>query len=201
MLLRKDGNSELFVDHKTEDTHHGGTALVEFNGTLLQLGFFVKGVPSKVNGAVTEVPDEFGFARHVTHDGGFQDTNKEKELDKATGGDFLKGGEPVGDGGKGLAGKVNGSRKTDAGFLDEVSDNGKHGDTSVLQFNFTKTVELGLVSVGDKTKRIVESKRRLSTKGILEGGVEARGGSSLLGRSKGGGSGNKGGENNRLHLG
>ena len=148
----------MFVDHEAEETHLGGTSLVEFDGTLLELSFSIESVPAKVNGAVTEVTDEFGFSGQVTHDRGFQDSNEEKELDKATGGDFLEGGETVGDFGEGLAGVVDGSGKTDTGFLDKVSNNTKHADTSVLQFNETKTVELFLVTIGDKAKGIEESK-------------------------------------------
>jgi hypothetical protein len=37
-----EGDSKLFVDHKGKDSHLGGTTLVEFDGTLLQLGFLCK---------------------------------------------------------------------------------------------------------------------------------------------------------------
>jgi len=47
------------VNHKSQKTHHGSTALVELDGTLLQLGLFIKGVLSEVNEVVTEVTDEF----------------------------------------------------------------------------------------------------------------------------------------------
>jgi hypothetical protein len=33
--------AQLFVDHESEDTHHGSTSVVELDGTLLELGFFV----------------------------------------------------------------------------------------------------------------------------------------------------------------
>ena len=80
----------------------------------------------KQDDTYTEVTDEFGFSGQVTHDRGFQDSNEEKELDKATGGDFLEGGKTVGDFGEGLAGVVDGSGETDTGFLDEVANNGEH---------------------------------------------------------------------------
>jgi hypothetical protein len=50
--LGKERDTELFVDHKGKDTHHGGTALVELNGTLLELSFGIERVPAKVNGAI-----------------------------------------------------------------------------------------------------------------------------------------------------
>ena len=46
--LGKDGDAQLFVNHKSEDSHHGGTSVVQFNTTLLELGFFIKGVPAEV---------------------------------------------------------------------------------------------------------------------------------------------------------
>ena len=55
----KDGNAQYVVDHKTEETHLGGTAVVELDGTLLELGFFVKRVPAKVEVSVSEVTREF----------------------------------------------------------------------------------------------------------------------------------------------
>jgi hypothetical protein len=69
----------------------------------------------------------------------------------------------------------------------------------VLKLNVTKTVELFLVTIGNKSEGIEEAERRLSSKFVLEG-LQGGGGSSLLGRSKSGGGGNKGGENSRLHL-
>jgi hypothetical protein len=56
------------VNQKGKDTHLGGTALVELDGTtalveldgtLLQLGLLVEGVPSEVDVVITEVADEF----------------------------------------------------------------------------------------------------------------------------------------------
>ena len=114
------------MNHEAKDAHHGGTALVEFNGTLLELSFGIKSVPAKVNGTITEVTDEFGFSGQVTHDRGLEDTNEEEELDKSTGRDGLEGGETVGDGSEGSSRVVNVSGKADTGFLDQVANDGKH---------------------------------------------------------------------------
>ena len=35
------------MNHESEKTHLGGTALVQFNRMLLKLGFFIKGVPAE----------------------------------------------------------------------------------------------------------------------------------------------------------
>ena len=54
--------------HESEDSHHGGTALVELNGTLLELGLRIEGVPAKVDGSVAEVTDVLTRSGDVTHD-------------------------------------------------------------------------------------------------------------------------------------
>src|SRR6056300_650739 len=50
---------DLFMDHKSEDTEHSGTAIVELDGTLLKLGFFIKVIPAEVDVSITEVTDVF----------------------------------------------------------------------------------------------------------------------------------------------
>lgn len=37
------------MDHKSEDTHHGGTAIVQFDGTLGELGLFIECVCELIN--------------------------------------------------------------------------------------------------------------------------------------------------------
>jgi hypothetical protein len=200
-LLGKEGDAQLLVDHKGKDSHLGGTALVELDGTLGELGLLIEGVPAEVDGSVTEVSREFGFTGDVLHDRGFEDSNKEEELDKSSSRDLLEGGETVGDGRKGLSGVVDGSRKTDASFLDKVSNNGEHRDTSVLDLDGTEAVELLLVTIGDEAKGIEESKGSLSTNLVFEshvGGNRSTGG--VLGRGEGGGTGDEGGDDNRLHF-
>ncbi len=47
---------DLFVDHKTKNSEHGGTAVVQFDGTLLELGLFIKVIP--VDGKENELDAE-----------------------------------------------------------------------------------------------------------------------------------------------
>ena len=62
--------NDLFVDHKSKDSHLCGTAVVELDGTLGKLGLLIKVIPSKVNVSVTEVTNEFvSSSRNVSHDG------------------------------------------------------------------------------------------------------------------------------------
>ena len=105
--------AQLVVDHKGQHTHLGGTALVELDGTLGELGLFIKGVPAEVQGSVAEVTNEFS-ASDVLHDGEFQEANKGQNLE-GTGNRDGEGSIParseVGELG---AGVVNVSGKVDA---------------------------------------------------------------------------------------
>ncbi len=166
----------------------------------------IEGVPSEVEGVVTEVTNEFSSG-NVLHDGKFQETNKGNNLRNTSSGDGVEGGETVGDIREGEAGVVNVSGQSDSccnygistestfvslikiyihgltGLGDQVSSDGKHGDTSVLDLHVSETVEFGFITIGDKSKRIEESKRSLGTDFIFEGGQ--RGGlGGFLGRSE-----------------
>ena len=190
--------SELVVDHKSQKTHHGGTALVQLNGTLLKLGLFIEAVPAEVKGSVAEVTWEFSSG-DVLHDGQFKEANEGEDL-KGSSNWNLGGSLPAGGDVRELGSRhVNVSWKADSGSGGQVSDNTKHADTSVLDLDVTKTVELFLVTILNKAKRIEESKRRLGTKGILEG-VQGGGLGSLLDRGEGRGSSDKGGKDGGLHV-
>ena len=77
-------------------------------------------------------------------------------------------------------------------------DNSKHSNTSVLDLNQSKAIELFLVAIFDKTEGVEESKRRLGSKLALEG-VQGSGGGGLLGGSESSGRGDKGGKDGGLH--
>ncbi len=192
----------MFVDHKSEGSHHGGTSVVELDGTLGKLGLLVKGVPSKVKGSVAEVTDEFvSGSLNVLHDEEFEGGNKGNNLQKSglRNGIRSRDGSPsVREGVEGVSGLVDGSRKVGSVTGGDLSKEGKHTDASVLDLDVSETVELFLVTVFDESKRIEESKRRLGSEGILEGG-QGGGGHALLGRSESSGSGDKGGKNGGLH--
>ena len=140
--------SQLFVNHEAEDTHHGGTSVVQFNSTLGELGFFVKSVPAKVKGSVTEVTREVtrgGTIGRVLHDSQFKETNKGKDLEGTSRRDGIRakdGCNTVGVGVKGVTRKVNVSSKVDTITGGDLAKEGKLTDTSVLDFDVTKAVEL-----------------------------------------------------------
>ena len=119
-------------------------------------------------------------------------------MEKSSGRDGSNGGESRGDVGELGSIVRDSSRKSDSGFLDEVSNNSKHSNTSVLDLNESETIEVGFIAIGDKSEGIVESKRRLGTELVLEG-LHGGGGSGLLGGGESSGGGDKGKGDDRLH--
>ena len=200
----RDGSSQLFVDHKSEDSHHGGTSVVELDGTLGELGLFVEVVPSEVEGSVSEVTDELvSGSWDVLHDTELEDSDEGEDLDGTERRHSVRsgdGGPSVRDGLEGLSILADGTIEVDTVSGDNLSEEGKHGDTSVLDLNVSETVEFLLVTVFDESERIEVSKRWLGTEDILESG-KAGGGLGLLDRGEGAGGGDEGGENGRLHFG
>lgn len=77
----------------------------------------------------------------------------------------------------------------DSGAGDDVSEEGKLGDTSVLDLDVSEALESLLVGVVKEAKRIEESERSLGSELGLEG-VELGGGLAGLGMGEGGGGAN-----------
>ena len=96
--------SELLMDHKSKDSHHGGTTVVQLNGALGELGVLVKGVTAEVEGSVALVTWEIsgcGAIGGVLHHTKLEGTNEENNLGKARSGDGIRaeeGGPAVGEG-------------------------------------------------------------------------------------------------------
>mmetsp|Transcript_43718 Transcript_43718/g.91931 ORF Transcript_43718/g.91931 Transcript_43718/m.91931 type:complete len:246 (-) Transcript_43718:11-748(-) len=197
------GNN-LLMDHESKDTHHGGTAVVELNGTLGELGLLIKVIPSEVNVSVTEVTNVLvSSSRNITHEGALQPSDEGKDLDKSSSGDGVRseeGGNTVGERVKGVSGVVDGSGEVDSSTGHDLSKEGKLSDTAVLDLDVTKAVETFLGAVSrEHAEGIVESKRRLGTELILEG-VELGGGLAGLGGGESGGGADKGGDDGGLHV-
>ena len=194
---------DLLVDHESKDSQHSGTAVVELDGTLLELGLFVEGVPAEVDVSVTEVSNVFvSSSGNITHEGNLQKSNEGDDLALSVEGDGIRSdqsGNTVGVRVEGVSGVVDVSGEVDSGAGDDLTQEGKLSDTSVLDLNVTETVEalLGAVS-GEHAEGIEESKRGLGTELILEG-VEGGGGLANLGRGEGGGRGDGSGEDDGLH--
>ena len=133
---------DLLVDHKSEDTHHGGAAVVQLNGTLGELGLLIKVIPAEVDVAVTEVSDELvSGSRNITHEAALKEADEGDDLDKSGGGDGVgadEGGDTVGERVEGVSRVVDVSAEVDSATGDDLSKEGKLGDTSVLDLDCEK---------------------------------------------------------------
>ena len=191
------------MDHEAKDAHHGGTAVVELDGTLGKLGLLIEGIPAEVEGAVAEIAGELGLAGDVLHDEELEDANEGDNLEEALLGDgvgAVDGGKTVGEGIEGITGGVDAARKVDAVAGDDLAEEGKLTDTAVLDLNVTEAVEALLVGILQKAEGIEEAKGGLGAELGLEG-LEGGGGGTLLGGGEGGGAGNEGGDGERLEHG
>jgi hypothetical protein len=194
---------DLLVDHKSEDSEHGGTAVVELDGTLLKLGLFIEVIPAEVDVSVTEISNVLiSGSGDITHEGNLQQTDEGDDLALSLEGDGIRsdqGGNTVGEGVEGVSSVVDVSGEVDSGTGDDLAKEGKLSDTSVLDLNVTETVETLLCAVsGEHAEGIEESKRRLDTELILEG-VQGGGGGLVLGRGESGGRADKGSDDGGLH--
>jgi len=189
------------VDHKSKNSHHGGTSVVKLNSTLGGLGLLVEVVPAEVEGSVTEVTNELVLSGNILHDEKLKEANEEDDLKESIGGDGIiseKSGQSVGVGVEGISGGVDVSRDVKSGAGDNLSEEGKLTDTSVLDLNVTEAVETLLAGFVKQAQRIEESNRSLGSDLGLEG-ADGGGGRAGLGRGEGGGGGDGGGEDDGLH--
>ena len=134
--------------------------VVEFDGSLAELGGFIERIPSKVQSTVTVVTNEFGFVVQpvgitVDNFGNSEESSHLVEnIHTITG--FHEGRECLQ-----TIRNVLCAREADSSSSDQVSNNSKHGDASVLQFTFTKSIELGLVAIRDESQRIEETQLKV----------------------------------------
>mmetsp|Transcript_1784 Transcript_1784/g.2139 ORF Transcript_1784/g.2139 Transcript_1784/m.2139 type:complete len:243 (-) Transcript_1784:74-802(-) len=196
--------NNLFVNHKSEDSHHSSTSVVELDSTLLKLGLLIKVIPSEVNVSVTEVTNELvSGSWNILHESNLKKTDEGNKLNKSSSWDGVrsdKGGNSVRVGVEGVSGVVDASWKVDSSAGDNLSKESKLGDTSVLDLYVTKAVETFLVNISvQKSKRIEESKWWLSSKLVLEC-LDGSGGLGNLGRSESCGGSGEGGGDNEFHV-
>ena len=172
-------------------------SLVELNSPLGHLGLLIESLPAVVDEIISEVTNELSSG-DVLHDKDLEEADESEQLKEGTRRERRDSVEARGNVGELGAGEVNVSGQTNAGLGDEVSNNGKHGNTSVLDLDIPEAVEVALVTVGDKSEGIEESERSLGAELVLEG-LEGGGGGGLLGGSESGGGGDEGGKDGELH--
>ena len=155
--FRDEGDTQLFVDHQCQQTHLCGTAVVELDGTLGELGVFIEGVPAKVDESITEVTGELSLTCDVLHDSQLEESDEGNDLADTGTTDGGERTEAIRDIGEVKARVVDGTRETDSCLLDEVSEHTKHTNTPVLDLDVTETFELLLVTVCDQTQGVEEA--------------------------------------------
>ena len=186
------------MDHKSQDSHLCGTAVVQFDGTLLVLDFRAELVPSKVEGTIAEVSWEFSSSGNVLHDEKLQPANEGKDLEGTGNWNTNRRGPTVTKIRELGSGVIDVTWEVDTGLVGQVTNDGKHGDTSVLEFDVSETIETFLVGLREESKWVPVSEWLLDTDLVLEG-LDGSAGGSLLGRGEGGSSGDKGGGDDGLH--
>ena len=109
------------MNHKSKNSHHGGTAVIKLDSTLGKLGLLIKVVPSEVKGSVTEVTWELGLSGNILHNSELKGSDEEDDLGKSGARNGVNGGPSVGDGVEGGSRVVNVSWKVDSVAGDNLS--------------------------------------------------------------------------------
>ena len=110
----------VLVSHKSEDTHLGRSAVIEFDGTEAHL-LILRRAPQEANRhhGTTKVSGE--GARLLLPEDKLHKTTKGKDLKQTSSGDLRKTGQSSLDGSEGMASCVNVTRKAVASFRGEES--------------------------------------------------------------------------------
>jgi hypothetical protein len=184
--------SKLLSNHVSEDTHHSGTAVVQLNIELAGLLFGVFDVGSEVTNTVVSVVLGGRHPRQLNK------SEEGKDLGKSSGGDGTDSVSTSGDVGElqvVRGGKV--SIEDNVVVVDDDTDDGSHGNTSVLALNSTTALE-GLGLGVEPSKGIVDTEGLSDTEAELTD-LKGTGGLGSLGRGESGGGSNKEGGNGELH--
>ncbi|KAL7502341.1 hypothetical protein ACHAXN_000317 [Cyclotella atomus] len=80
----RNGASELLVNHKSKDSHHGSTAVVQLDGTLGKLGLLIEGIPAEVKSSITEITNELSLSGDILHDGKLEEANEGQDLESSS---------------------------------------------------------------------------------------------------------------------
>ena len=124
--------------HQSENAHHGGTSIVEFNRALLELLFLRERVPAPVEGTIAKVTDKLIATVGVAlHDKEFEETDEKADARKAFLGNSRFGGNG-GDTGR-IIRKLVAGINVHANTGDELTDNGQHANVAVLDFDTLET--------------------------------------------------------------
>ena len=133
-VLSKSLSLDSFLDHGAENSQHGSTSLVQFK-VELGLEFFSFQSLSQVAGSVVS-----RVVRGVP-DASLHESNGQKDLEQSSSRDGEDSGETIRDVGElDAEGRGEVSRELDSGVVDKHTNDGNHGNTSVLALNGTTTL-------------------------------------------------------------
>jgi hypothetical protein len=144
--------TQLLVNHETQDAHLCRSAVVKLDGSLFHK-ILIGSRPLENVHAISEITGEFTLSL-VLHDEDLKESNEGDDLDKSSSWDVAKSGNSGLDGGKRSSRVVNVSRDSGTEGGVDVSENRKHGNSSVLDLNVSKTVESLLVGSIKHVQRI-----------------------------------------------
>ena len=143
------------MNHKSKNSHHCSTAVVQLNSSLGKLGLLIEGVPSEIDELVTEVTWELSSS-DVLHNEKLKESNESYDLKKSSLWDSVYCCPSVRDGVEGSSCSVNVSWEVDSSTSDDVSKECKLGDTSVLDLDVTEAVKTLLGGVVEEAERVEE---------------------------------------------
>ena len=160
--------SQLLVNHESEDAHHGCPSVVELNATLAGLPLIRESVPRGDAEPVSEVTRELRlpFIEIIVHNAELEDADEGNNLREAILGDRI-GAEERGEAARvrreGMAGVVDVPAQKVAGPSCNLSKEGKHGNSAVLDLDISQAVKPFLIGVIEHAKRVEESERGLGS--------------------------------------
>ena len=102
----------------------------------------------------------------ILHDEKLKKANEKDDLSEAGLGDGVRagdGGKTIGEGVEGVTGEVDVAGKVDAGAGDDLAEEGKLGDTAVLELDVTEALEAGLIGLVEEAEGVVEAEGLLGT--------------------------------------
>ena len=162
--------SKLLVDHKTKDAHHGCPSVVQLNAALAGLRRVRETVPRGDSEPVSEVTWELRLPStvplDVVHDAELKEEDEGNNLREAILRDRI-GPEERGEADRvrreGVAGVVDVPAQEVAASGCNLPEEGKHGNSAVLDFDISQAVKPFLIGLVEHTKRIEESERGLGS--------------------------------------
>lgn len=156
--------SQLFMNHETQDTHLCRSTVVQLDGSLFQKLLFGS---RPLEHAISEITWEFTLTL-VLHDEDLKESNESDDLDEPSSRDVTKSSNSGLDGGERSSREVNVPRNSGTEGGVDVSENSKHGNSSVLDFNVTKTVESLLIDSVKEVQGIPSFNKRVTRDEKLE---------------------------------